>query len=131
MREDEVFAAGVEVEAGAELLHRHDGAFDVPAGTAGADRGLPRSFAGLGSFPESEVAGAVFFVFVDVDAGAVGHAGKIFFRELAVLGKFGDAEIIGAVVGAVGETLLHQLGDELGHLLDVLGGADEAWAARC
>ena len=78
MGKDKVFAAGVQVEAGAELLHRHDRALDVPAGTAGADGGIPRGFAGLGSFPEGEVAGAVFFVFVDVDAGAVGHAGEIF-----------------------------------------------------
>ena len=100
-------------------------------GRPGPMRRIPRGFAGLGGFPEGEVAGAVFFVFVDVDASAVVHAGEIFFRELAVLGEFGDAEIVRAVVGAIGDVFLDQFGDEVGHLVDVLGGADELGLLRC
>ena len=40
--EHEVFAAGVEVEGVAEEFGGHGGALDVPAGTAGAQGGLPR-----------------------------------------------------------------------------------------
>ena len=96
------------------------------SGTPGADGGVPGSFAGFWGFPESKVTGAVFVVFVKVDAGAVFHAGKIFFGEFAIGGKLGDAEIIGAVVGAVGEALLFQVGDGLRHFGDVLGGAHQS-----
>ena len=41
VREHEVFAAGVEVEGVAEELGGHGGALDVPAGAAGAERGVP------------------------------------------------------------------------------------------
>ncbi len=103
VREHQVFAAGVEVEAVAEELHGHGGALDVPAGAAGAERGLPAVFAGLGRLPESEVAGGVLLVLIHIDARAVFNAFKIFFGELAVVGIAGDAEVPGAVFGLVGE----------------------------
>ena len=37
VREDQVFATGVQIEARAKFFHRHHGAFDVPAGTSGTD----------------------------------------------------------------------------------------------
>src|SRR5262249_53777009 len=58
-------------------------------------------------------------------ASAIFHAAEIFFRELAVFGKFRDAEIIGAIVSAVGEAFLFQIGDELRHFFDVVCGANE------
>ena len=73
MREDQVFSARMQIETFAEFLHRHDGALEMPARTARADRRVPRSLAGFGGFPESEIAGAVFVIFVDIDAGAVEH----------------------------------------------------------
>ena len=50
MREHQVFAAGVQVEGFAEILHRHGGALDVPAGAAVAERGIPCVLAGLRAF---------------------------------------------------------------------------------
>src|SRR5579859_877311 len=97
----------------------------MPAGAAWPDRRIPGSFAGLGSLPEREIAGAVFIVFVYVDAGAVEHAAEIALGELAVLGKFGDAEIVGAVIGPVGEVFGEELGNELRHLGNVLCRADQ------
>ncbi len=97
----------------------------MPARAARPDRCLPRSFARFGRLPEGEVAGAVFFVFVHIDAGAVLHAREIFLGKLAVAGKFRDAEVVGAVFGAVGESLFLQLGDELRHFRDVIGGAHQ------
>ena len=41
VREHQVFAAGVQVEAVAQVLHGHGGALDVPAGTAAADGRIP------------------------------------------------------------------------------------------
>ena len=66
VREGEIDAAGVNVERLAEILHGHGGAFDVPAGTARADGCLPKKFAGLGSLPEGEIAGVVFFIAVGI-----------------------------------------------------------------
>ena len=125
MRKDKVFAAGVQVEAFPQHFHGHDGALDMPARAAGADDRVPGSLAGLGRLPQSEVAGAVFVVFVEIHPRAVFHAGKIFFGKLAVGGEFGDAEIVGAVIGAVGEPLLDQALNELGHFLDVIGRANQ------
>src|ERR1035441_5403188 len=121
MRENQIFAAGVQVEARPELLHRHHRALYVPARTPRPNRRIPRGFARLRSLPEGEVAGAVLFVLVDVDARAVGHARKIFLRELAVCGEFRDAEIVRAVVGAVSETFLYQFGNEVSYRIDVFG----------
>ena len=123
VREHQVFAAGVQVEALAQVLHGHGGALDVPAGTAAADGGIPGGFAGLGGLPEGEVAGRVLLVLVDVDAGAVFHAGQVLLAQLAVLGKGGEAEVPGAVLGLVGGAGGGQLLDQLDHCGDVLGGA--------
>ena len=103
MREHEVFAAGVEVEGFAEVLHGHGGALDVPAGAAVAERGVPCVLAGLGGLPDGEVAGGVLLVLVDIDARAGVDAVEVFLGELAVVGIAGDAEVPGAVLGAVGE----------------------------
>src|SRR5208283_2870196 len=85
------------------------------------DLRLPHGFARLGSLPQREVAGVVLLVFVHIDARAVGHAREVLLRQLAVFGKLGDAEVIRAVVGLIGITLIAQYGDEMRHLLNVLG----------
>src|SRR6202050_5080921 len=99
MRKGEVYAAGVNVQSFAEIFHGHGGAFDVPAGTAGADAGLPEMLTGFGSFPEGEIAGVVFFVAIVIHAGAGFHSAEINFGALAVLRKFGDAVVDGTFTG--------------------------------
>ncbi len=49
--EDVVHAAGVDVEALAEVLHAHRRALDVPAGPAGAPGRVPAGLARLGPLP--------------------------------------------------------------------------------
>src|SRR3954454_3843161 len=49
--EDQVDATGVQVERRPEVRHAHRRAFDVPAGTAGAERRLPGWLAGLRTLP--------------------------------------------------------------------------------
>ena len=44
MRENEIDAAGVNVECLAEILHRHRRAFDMPARTAATDGRIPGRF---------------------------------------------------------------------------------------
>jgi hypothetical protein len=129
MGEHEVFAAEVEVEAVAEKFARHSRALDMPAGATGTDGRLPEIFVGLGSFPEGEVAGAVFVVFVEVYAGAVFHAGEVAFGELAVAGESGDAEVPGAIFGAIGEAFVGEGLDHGDHLGNVFGGTDHVLGA--
>src|SRR6201999_4453587 len=102
VREHEVLAARMEIEGVAEELHRHRGALDMPAGPAITERRLPGGLAGLSGLPEREVAGGILVVFIDIDARTVFDTFKIFLRQLSVLGKARDAEVPGAVFGAVG-----------------------------
>ena len=104
VRECQVHAAGVDVERVAEIFHGHGGAFDVPAGAAGADARLPEMLAGLGRLPQREIARVVFFILVHVHARAGLDAGHVDFAELAVVRKLGDAEIDRAFA-VVGEAL--------------------------
>ncbi len=128
MREHQVFAAGVQVERGAEILHRHRRALDVPAGTSWPERRLPMRLAGFGRFPEREIAGLFLVETVGVHTRAIFYMGEVLLRELAVGRKLGHAVVAGAIVGAVGHALLRQLGDELGHILYMFGGAgDDLW----
>lgn len=137
VREDEVDAAGMEVEVVAEIFLNHGRAFEVPAGAAFAPGRVPSVFAVFGAIrlPENEVAYAVFLVFIGVGAFVLGFPELQFSRvevgEFAVFGEGGDAEIHGAIVGGVGvifrdESLDH--GDLLGDVLDG-GGLDVRFEA--
>ena len=105
VREGEVHAAGVNVQRVAQIFHGHGGTFDMPAGAAGADARLPEMFAGLGGFPQREIAGVVLLVSVGIHARAGFDAAQIDLGKLAVIGKFRDAVVDGAVAG-VGEAFL-------------------------
>ena len=66
VREREVLATAVEVEALAEQVERHRRALDVPSRPAAAPGRVPRRLAGLGRLPEREVHRAALRL-VDVD----------------------------------------------------------------
>ena len=68
VREDEVDAAGVDVEARPEVAHAHRRALDVPARPALAEGRRPAGLARLGALPEREVAHVVLVVLVGLDA---------------------------------------------------------------
>ena len=75
--EDEVFAAGVEVEGVAEVFFDHGGALEVPAGAAISPWGFPEVFAVFFAvcFPEDEVGNTIFLVFVGgISSGGLGFA---------------------------------------------------------
>ena len=72
--------------------------------------------------PKGEVASGVLVVLVEVDACAVLDIGEILFRELAVVGIAGEAEVPGAVFRLVGDVPGGELLDEVDHLGDALGG---------
>jgi hypothetical protein len=130
VREDEVDAAGVEVEVFAEVLEDHGGALEVPAGAAFTPGAGPVVVAILrfASFPEGEVGEGVFGVFVVVEGGG-GFGGAEFefavfeVGEAAVVFEGGDAEVNGAVGGGVGVTALDERFDHADLVRDVGDGA--------
>ncbi len=79
--EDEVLAAGVDVEGLAEVGHAHGGALDVPPGSAGAPWGLPGGADPAvdvpGGLPEGEVADVALFVLVGGHALAAADRGEV------------------------------------------------------
>src|SRR5215211_8919842 len=90
MREDEVEAAAVDLELGAEVLLGHHGALDVPARPATAPGRVPPGvLPRLVRLPEREVAGVLFervgLLLFDLVEALV--------RQPAVVGEPGDAEI--------------------------------------
>ena len=127
VREAQVDAAAVDVERGAEVLLRHRGALDVPAGTARAPRRRPGGGGRLGlllpALPEREVARVALAARVGV-AGRL-HVVDLLVRELAVLRPRAHVEVdvAGAVLGGVRVAAHDQLGDQLDHLRGVAGGA--------
>jgi len=94
----------------------------VPAGPPTADRGFPDGLALPRPFPEHEVAGVVLFVLLVVNAGT--HQIGLGFdpRELPVAGEGGDA-VVDGVIAPVGVAGSLQTFNQLGHLLNVVGGA--------
>src|SRR2546427_9306263 len=92
MREGEVDSAGVNVERFAEIFHGHRGAFDMPAGTARADGGLPEMFAGFRRLPEGRIARSFVFVAGDVHLRARLNARQIEVQQRAVFWTYGDGD---------------------------------------
>src|SRR5687768_3644998 len=102
VREDQVDAARVDVERGTEVGHAHGRALDVPAGSPGADRGVPRRLTRLRSLPEREVADVSLAVLVRLDALADAELLGIEPGEPAVRRPRVDAEGDRAVLRPVG-----------------------------
>ncbi len=86
---------------------------------------MPGRFAGLGGLPESEVAGGVLLVLVDVNARSVFDAVEVFLGELAVAGEARDAEVPTAVLGLVGDVLCGEALDERYHAVDIFGSVGD------
>src|SRR6267154_2173142 len=85
MRENQIDAAGVQVESLAQVFHGHGRALDMPTWPAESDAGVPGRFFGfVWGFPESEVARIFLLVFVRVHAfaGAVDVSSQVDLRKL-------------------------------------------------
>src|SRR5437868_3142002 len=93
VRKDVVDAAGMDVEALAQVLHAHRRALDVPAGPARAERSLPRLLFRLARLPEDEVARIVLAVVIDVDARPGLEALDVEMRKRAIAREGRDPEV--------------------------------------
>ena len=112
VREDQVDAAGVDVERRPEVGHAHRRAFDVPARPPRADGGLPRRLAGLRALPQREVADVVLAVLVGLDPLPDPQALRIEAGQPTVGRPRGDPEEDRAIVGPVGVAALEQGRDQ-------------------
>ena len=112
VREDQVDAAGVDVERRSEVGHAHRRAFDVPARPARPDRGLPGRLAGLGALPQREVADVVLAVLVGLDPLPHPEPLGIEAGQPAVRRPRRDPEEDRAVVGPVGVAPLEERLDQ-------------------
>src|SRR5258708_16724053 len=121
VRKLKVQAAAVDIERFAKDLHAHGGAFDVPAGAAGAPRAIPARLAGLGPFPEGEVAGVAFTV-ADLDACAGFELLRIAIAQFAIVFITIDIEV-NVAARRIGKALGNQPFDQPEYFTDVLGGA--------
>ena len=124
VREDKVLAAHVQVDGVAQILSRHDGAFEVPARASFAPGAVP--FHGAVRrhplFPEREVAYAFLVILVALYSGANFQLPFLQVRELAVGLVFLDGKVDAAVLALVSDALVHQDLDKFEHLLYVVGG---------
>ncbi len=112
----------MQVERLAQVLHRHRGALDVPAGAAASPRGIPADgpVGLLPRLPQREVADVLLVVFVRRAPQARALVVEVDVRELAVARELADLEVDRAVLALVGDALVHQLLDERDHLGDVV-----------
>ena len=100
--EDEVAAAAVDVEAGAQVAQPHGGALDVPARAPLAPGAVPEVIvlAGLGGLPDGEVE-RVLLARLGLDTGRFGELVDALVGELAVLRKAAHPKV-DAALGLVG-----------------------------
>ena len=94
VREHEVAAATVDVEAVAEDLQRHRGALDVPARTARAPRRLPARLAGLRRLPHAKSTGLRLRSSTSTRARTFEELLEGAVRKHAVFGQRVDLEIV-------------------------------------
>ena len=121
--EPEVDAPGVDVEAFAQVLHRHRRALDVPSGEPLAPRRVPlHQPARPGGLPQGEVGrGPLAAVGLEVPVARAEVVERV-PAELPVAGERRDVVVHAAGVHHVGMAALDQGLGELDHLGDVLGG---------
>ena len=87
-----------------------------------------RGLSVLLGFPQNEIARVGLIVFVHIDAGAGANAAEVVVRELAVLGKLGDA-VVNRTVADIGVAALFELLNRAHHIVDVIGGFDDVFGA--
>src|SRR5690606_2322266 len=122
VREHQVEAAAVQIEAFAEVTHRHGRALDVPPRATGTVHTGPRGLAVATLLPQREIvrmALAAQLVLIDALARARLQIFELAVREFAVLLR-GRHRKIDVPVDLVGVALVHQALDQRADLVEVL-----------
>ena len=132
MREDEVFAARVNVDrVDAELAQGHRRTFDVPAGVTGPPGGVPlHDVRGVG-LPEHEVGRVFLDRLVFIRDAAARPALQVIERiaaQLAVVGEGLNAVVDDAVGTDIGMAPLDEPADHRLHRVDLLGRFEDVVA---
>ena len=118
--ENQIRPPGVDVERGSQVFGRHRRTFDVPTGTARPPRRLPGGLPRLGRLPQGEVQ-RVALGLPRLHPGPGPQPVGVAARQLPVALRAPHPEI-NVPPGRVGQTPLHQPGDQVPHLPDVGGG---------
>ena len=122
MREDQIFATGMDIDLIAQIMLCHNRALDMPARTSVAPWRLPVWLTILFWFPEHKV--KVIFLFVSdyLDASVSGfQIVQIFMRKFAIVSKLACAVIYGSIGYHIGIAFFDQGRDHLDHTPDLLG----------
>ncbi|GAA3240700.1 hypothetical protein GCM10020256_63050 [Streptomyces thermocoprophilus] len=127
VRERQVGAAALDVEAHAEVVQRDGHALDVPAGSAAAEgAAVPAGLAGPGRHPQHRVEGVLLAGAVGVAAALGGqqpHRRRVQVGDLAEVrvGLHGEVDVALQLVRRAQVTQAFDEGDDAGYGLD---GAD-------
>ena len=122
--EDEVGAAAVQVDGGAQLPHGQGRALDVPAGPARSPERLPRRLVLGRGLPEHEVERIALVGIVGIAAPLGRQRQHVLSRKVADLPEaveLGHLEV-DAAAGLVGETAVEHHADEAENVGDGAGG---------
>ncbi len=126
VREDQLAAADVQIEALAQMLHGHGRRLDMPGrpyvAPLAADKGAALELGQAAAPKECEVSGVLLFVILQVDGGAHPHLGRIDARQPAVTGHPRQVEIKRSQL-LVGQPFVGQLAGQGRHVLDVVTAA--------
>ena len=123
MREYQILSARMDVNFITQIFFAHDGAFNVPAGTAVAPGGFPIGLSVFFRLPEDEIQGIFLLIFTGNQQRALAsfQIVQVFMGKLAVFLKASHTEIHGSVSGRIGMAVFYQLPDHLQHSADFLG----------
>ena len=116
----EVRATAMDVEVIAQSAGGHGGAFDMPAGAAGAPGGSPGGLARLGGLPEGEVQGVTLGL-PRLDATPGAQLRRVLAGEAAIAGETGHGIVDVPIVRGVGMALGDEGLDHGQDLVDVGG----------
>ena len=123
MGEDQVFAAGVDVDLFAQIFPGHYGTLNMPAGTAVTPGRLPGRLSLFLWLPQHEIQGIFLLVLAGHQERALAGAQviQVLVGQLPILLELAGAEVNGSVL-LIGIALVDQSLYHLHHAADLLGG---------